>query len=268
MYSKTCFSLIMSLILTIFLCGCLSDDVVKDETTTQESTEVTHSNRWAGREKEEALYHEYLHNDILSTNENLRKYLIKVADYDFSVFTPEDPDEYFYKNEDGNEVFDINSILDKYGWKEIDNPHDGYGYDFDSSIEEGRTYSYESGDMTILLQLGYVYISSEKNNYFYAFRYSFVKTGSLKEPYYNFMEPFRSPSNDAVCMINESQPPEYLIDEELQVSTSKDVCVLLTAVITWVDIKPEANPLHYFQVPWPNQSEDFRRYLGFDWYEI
>ena len=200
--------------------------------------------------------------------EGKNEYTIKVAEYDFDVFTSADPYEYFSESDVGEESFDLKRLLDDYGWKEIENPYDDYSLGYDRMIKEGRTYSFESGDMTILLQLGFV--KDAENNYLLlAFRYSFVRTGSLKEPYYSFIELNYAPTNDAVCDMQNMHAAECVLDEEYQVHTSKDTCVFLAATVSWVDIKPEVSPFRFFKIPfYPILCEDDRKSTKYDYYEI
>ena len=145
--------IVIMVTLTLFGCSCSSDAVVKDETTTtQETTEISHKKRWDGQEREGALSDECTEEYIASLKEGKNEYIVKAAEYDFNVFTSADPYEYFRETDDGEEFFDLKKLLDDYGWKEIDNPYDDYSLGYDQTIKEGRTYSYESGDMTILLQ--------------------------------------------------------------------------------------------------------------------
>ena len=106
------------------------------------------------------------------------------------------------------------------------------------------------------------------NNYIlFAFGYSFVKTGSLKEPYYSFIELNYAPTNDAFCDMINKQTTDCVLDEEYHVHTSKDNCVFLVATVSWVDIKPEVSPFRYFKVPfYPILCEGDRKSAKYDYY--
>lgn len=237
-----------------------------DITTLQSlnSTAVDNS-YWAGREKEKELFLEINSQYKNELNAGKQKYHIDAAEYEFDVYLTFDPEE-FYEVSNGEDYFDLNALFEKYNWKEITDSgnHDlGLG----GNPKDGRTYSYEYSDLTILLNMQFEELP-DNVKVLRAFSYSFVKTDDLGQPYYSFIEENYAPSNNAVCDMGTTPKAECLIDKEFNVYTSRDICVLLSAVISWVDVKPEASPFLYLDVPHPMQSVEYRQALGFDLFEM
>lgn len=248
------------------ICGCHSDDRVNESSALQTSvSESSENTYWIGRERERDLFLELSSQYKNKLNEGKEKYHIDAAKDEFDVYLTFDPEE-FYEVSNGEDYFDLNALFEKYNWKEITDSgnHDlGLG----GNPKDGRTYSYEYSDLTILLNMQFEELP-DNVKVLRAFSYSFVKTDDLGQPYYSFIEENYAPSNNAVCDMGTTQKAECLIDKEFNVYTSRDICVLLSAVISWVDVKPEASPFLYLDVPHPMQSVEYRQALGFDLFEM
>ena len=236
-----------------------------DITTLQSlnSTAVDNS-YWAGREKEKELFLEISSQYKNELNAGKQKYHIDAAEYEFDVYLSFDPEEY-YQNVNDETFFDLDGLLERYNWKEIDSTAN---YDLGlGGSGFGRTFTYEYSDLTIIMKMQFIE-TANGINMLSALSYSFVKTENMEQPYYEFIDENYAPSNDAVCDFGETQLPDCIIDKANKVYTSDDVCLLLSAVISWVEVKPEGAPFLYLNVPHPLQSTEYRRVLGFDLFEM
>lgn len=226
-------------------------------------SETVENTYWIGREKEKELVLEISPQYINELNAGKQKYHVDAAEYEFDVYLSFDPEEYF-QTVDNVTYFDLDGLLERYNWKEIDSTAT-YDLGLGGNSNFGRTFTYEYSDFTIIMKMQFIE-SDNGMNILNAFSYSFVKTENMGQPYYSFIDEFFAPSNDAVCDMGETQQPDCIIDKANKVYTSDDVCLLLSAVISWVEVKPEATPFLYLNVPYSTQSTEFRRLLGFDWF--
>lgn len=258
-----CLVIVLAVCILSVSCKRGSDNESKISVT-YETSEclITEDAYWIDRERELKLINERTDKFESQLFENKTKYHIQDTEYEFDVYLNFNPYDYLF--DDRIKEFKMIQLFDEYGWKE--NKSNNFDIGFGKSSGEsntGRSFTYEYNDMTVVITLQYCETQSNEKT-LSSFKYSFIKTDDPDQEYYAYIDRFPAPSNSVVCDMGATQKSEYLIDKDNNVYTSEDICILLSYVISWVDVKPEANPFIYTNVHFYNNEEEIKRLLQYD----
>ena len=257
MLKKKNIAICIFLPMVIFLNSCFFNASINDTKITASSSEVD-------TEKEKQLFIEIDREYKDSLKEGLKEYHIDNEE-PFDIFLPLDFEEYCTQLTDGATSFDLEKLLEDYGWRE-GSEFSGYRRGLNRDPKDGRIYWYEYGDLTIELQILYDIEDEAETMHVCGFVYTFLQTQDMEKHYYIFNEVNYAPTDDSLFEFEGPYYYDYLIDEEKDVYTSKGICLLLACAISWVDVKPEAAPFLYQDIPYYDFGPEYRKSLQRDFY--